>query len=357
MAKVNSDNATAQFKQIKQINWKELIAPYRQPSLARSLWQLANTLIPFLALYALMYYTLTFSFWLTLALAPLTAAFLVRLFIIFHDCCHGSFFKSRRLNDLVGVVCGILCITPYDEWRHSHALHHATSGNLDKRAANQTYPVRLRKYIQDGYGILTVTIPEYEQFSRKEKWGYRLYRNPFFLLLLVPPLQFMVFQRYLAVKRGKKERRSVLVTNLAWLAIILVMGFTVGFGPFFLITLLTISLAAIAGVWLFYVQHIYEDVYWKFQNEWDYETSALAGSSFYKLPRILQWFSGNIGFHHVHHLNPRIPNYYLEKCHNSHPAFQNVITLNLRQSVKSMTLTLWDIEQQKMVGFNKLPQD
>jgi omega-6 fatty acid desaturase (delta-12 desaturase) len=283
--------------------WRTLVAPFLHPSPWRSWWQLGSALIPYLGIMVAMYFTLSVNFWITAALGLLAAGLLVRLFIIFHDCGHGAFFKSRRLNDIVGFITGVISYTPYEHWRHLHAMHHATSGNLDKRAANQTYPVKVWKYIEDGYGLLTLTTDEYRQLNRWQKLGYKIYRHPLFLLVFIPPLQFLLFQRMPASTDGPRERRSVHLTNLAWLVITLVLGFTVGFGPYLVVTLLISIPSSIAGVWLFYIQHQYEEMYWKYQDEWNYYESAVLGSSFYKLPAVLQYFSGNIGFHHVHHLN------------------------------------------------------
>jgi omega-6 fatty acid desaturase (delta-12 desaturase) len=336
------------------LSWRAAVSPYFHPNLWRSVWQLTDTIVPFVLTVYLMYTNLSSNLWLTIVLAPLAAGFQIRLFIFFHDCCHGAFFSSRKLNDLVGFICGAICFTPYEDWRHLHVLHHATSGNLDRRAEDQCQPVRLKKYIQDGYGLLILTIPEYLELSPLAQFLYRVYRHPLFLCVLIPPFQFLIFQRFPASIGGKRERRSVLFTNLTLLGISLLMGFTVGWGAYFVVTLLILTPAAIIGVWLFYIQHQFEYAYWKPQPDWKYELAAMAGSSYYKLPRLLQWFSGNIGFHHIHHLSPRIPNYYLSKCHASHVFFQEVNVITLRSGFRSLKLGLWDEAQQKMISFKGL---
>ncbi len=334
--------------------WRKVLAAYHQPSLWRSIWQLTNTILPFGFIVFLMYYTLSINFWLTLALSPLAAGLQARIFIFFHDCGHGAFFKSRQLNNLVGVICGLICLTPYEDWRHLHAMHHATSGNLDRRAANQSHPVNLKQYIQDGYGLLLLTTGEYQELGRWSQLLYRVYRHPLFLLVLIPPVQFLFFHRFPAAGGGKRERRSVLLTNIVFLVVSLIMSFSVGWGAYLIVTLLVTTQASMVGVWLFYIQHQFEEAYWKPQTEWNYETAALVGSSYYQLPKVLQWFSGNIGFHHIHHLSPRIPNYYLAQCQANYQPFQKVSVITLRKGFRSIKLSLWNDEQQKMVSFKQL---
>lgn len=336
--------------------WRTMLAQYNHSSKWRSIWQLTNTILPFGFIVFLLYWTFGINFWLTIALSSLAAGFQVRIFIFFHDCGHGAFFKSRKLNNVVGVICGLICITPYEDWRHLHSMHHATSGNLDRRAAHQSRPVNLKTFIQEGYGLLLLTTGEYQELDRRSQFFYRVYRHPLFLLLFIPPVQFLFLQRFPAAGGGKRERRSVLFTNLFFLAETLIMSFTVGVGPFLIVTLLITSQATIVGVWLFYVQHQFEEAYWKPQAEWSYETAALAGSSFYKLPKVLQWFSGNIGFHHIHHLSPRIPNYYLARCQANYQPFQQVNAITLRSGLRSIKLNLWCEEQQKMISFKQLKE-
>ena len=319
--------------------WKKIVNRYEQPGLRLSLWQLINTLVPYGALWYLMYLSLGTSYWLTAALALLAAGFQVRVFIIFHDCGHGSFFKSKKANDIVGFITGMLCFTPYYHWRWEHALHHATSGDLDRRGTGDVW---------------TLTVQEYLEASRWKRFVYRLARNPFILFILAPVFLFLVKQRFPSKKAGRRERASVYWTNLALLAMAAGFSCLFGFKTYLLLQLAVLSVAGVAGVWLFYVQHQFEGVYWERRDQWDYFTAALDGSSFYKLPKILQWFSGNIGFHHIHHLSPRIPNYNLEKCHRAEPLFQTVKPVTLFPSLKALTFRLWDEQRRKLVGFRVL---
>ncbi|MCX6896804.1 MAG: fatty acid desaturase, partial [Verrucomicrobia bacterium] len=320
--------------------WKEIVARYQNPSVARSVWQILNTVGPYLALWALMYWSMTVSYWLTLPLAVLAGGFLVRMFIIFHDCGHGAFFKSQTANHVVGIITGVLTWTPYYHWRWEHALHHSASGDLDRRGVGD---------------IWTLTVPEYLEASRWKKFAYRLARNPFVLFVLAPLFLFVVWQRFpnLKLKAGR-ERRSVYWTNLGLAAICAGLIWLFGWQAFLLLQLTVLGVAGSAGVWMFYVQHQFEGVYWERGENWDYATAALQGSSFYKLPKILQWFTGNIGFHHIHHLSPRIPNYNLEKCHRAEPLFQTVKPITLFASFKSFTFRLWDEKRRQLVGYRHL---
>jgi omega-6 fatty acid desaturase (delta-12 desaturase) len=305
--------------------------------------QVSNTFIHFFLLWYVMYLSLDYSYWLTLALALPAAGFLIRIFIIQHDCGHGSFFNNRKGNDYLGSICGVLTLTPYFYWRKSHAIHHATASNLEHRGVGDIY---------------TMTVKEYLQQSRWGRLKYRLYRNPFILFILSPAILFIIIHRFPLPeswsKSWKRERASVWWTNLAIALVILTLGLTIGFKAFFLVQLPITILAATAGTWMFFVQHQFEDTYWAKEGEWDYALAALKGSSYYKLPKLLQWFTGNIGFHHIHHLSPRIPNYLLEKCHEENPQFQHVVVLTLWSSFKTIFLSLWDEEQERLVSFGQL---
>jgi omega-6 fatty acid desaturase (delta-12 desaturase) len=316
-------------------NWKQIVARYAQPDERRSLIQLANSVIPYLVIWILMYFSLQVSYWLTLALAVLAAGFMVRIFIIFHDCGHGSFFKSRKANDMVGVVTGIMTFTPYYRWRHAHAVHHSSAGDLDRRGMGD---------------IWTMTVKEYQDAPWYQRLAYRAYRNPIMILVVGPILSFLVFERFWFGVKGKRERRSIQYTDLALLAILVVAHFTIGLKAYILVQLPIVILGTSAGVWLFYVQHQFEGVYWERHEDWDYVKAAMDGSSYYQLPKILQWFTGNIGFHHIHHLSPRIPNYKLEACHVENPMFQ-IEPITLRSSLKSLKFRLWDEDNHQLVGF------
>jgi omega-6 fatty acid desaturase (delta-12 desaturase) len=349
MLQLNNDIVTRE-----EPSWQEMVAPYRHPDPRLSLWQVANTLIPLFLLWYLMYFSLTYSYWITLALTPLIAGCHIRAFIILHDCGHGAFFKRSWVNNLLGTICGVVCLTPYYHWRHSHALHHATSGDLDRRVAGQLLPVTLKRYTQLHGSMLTLTVKEYLQLSNWQKQLYRLYRNPFILFGLVPILLFVVLHRFSTPGAGRQERFSVYTTNLALLAVSLILIMTIGLIPFLLVEAPILMVTTTAAVWLFYVQHQFERTYWEQKPQWDYVSAALKGSSYYKLPRLLQWFTGNIGFHHIHHLSPRIPNYYLQKCHETNSLFQQTPAITLRSGMKSIFANLWDEEQDKMVRFSSL---
>jgi omega-6 fatty acid desaturase (delta-12 desaturase) len=319
--------------------WKELVAPFQRPRLARSVWQIVNTLVPYAALWYLMYWSMGVSYWLTLPLAILAAGFLVRTFIIFHDCGHGSFFKTRRANDIMGFIAGVLTFTPFQHWRWEHATHHATAGDLDKRGTGDVW---------------TMTVQEYLESSRWKRFSYRLARNPLVLFGLAPLILFLVLERFPSRKAGRRERWSVYLTNLALLGMAAGLSMAFGWKAYLLIQLTVVAVAGSAGIWLFYVQHQFEGVYWARHDDWDYTTVALQGSSFYKLPKVLQWFTGSIGFHHIHHLRPAIPNYNLERCHQAVPLFQTVKPVTLLSSFRSLTFRLWDEQRQRLVGYGHL---
>ncbi len=321
------------------LTWKAIVERYQKPSTGRGMWQVINTMVPYTALWVLMYFTVHISWWLTMPIAVLAGAFLVRVFIIFHDCGHGSFFKSQRANHIVGTLAGVLTFTPYFHWRWEHAVHHATSGDLDRRGTGDVW---------------TLTVQEYLESSRWKRFAYRLARNPVILFVIAPLFLFVVRERFVTTGAGKKERRSVYLTNACLAGMILSLSLVYGWQAFLILQVVGFGVAASAGVWLFYVQHQFEGVYWERSDEWDYATAALQGSSFYKLPKVLQWFSGNIGFHHIHHLSPRIPNYHLEKCHKSEPLFQAVKPVTLWSSLKSFTFRLWDEQERKLVGYRHL---
>ncbi len=319
--------------------WKEIVARYQKPSPLRAVWQIVNTLVPYGSIWYLMYLSLAVSWWLTLPLAVLAGAFLVRIFIIFHDCGHGSFFKSRLANDILGFITGVLTLTPYYHWRWEHSIHHANAGHLDKRGTGDVW---------------TLTVQEYLEASRWKKFSYRLARNPIILFIIAPLLLFIIRQRFPTSQANRRERHSVYWMNLAILGMSVGLALAFGWKVYLLIHLIVAGVAGGAGVWLFYVQHQFEDVYWERGENWDFTAAALQGSSFYKLPKILQWFSGNIGFHHIHHLSPRIPNYNLERCHDADPLFQQVKPITLLASLRSFTFRLWDERRRKLVGYGVL---
>ena len=319
--------------------WKSIVAKYQEPSTPRAVWQIVNTLVPYALLWWLMYLSLSVSWWLTLPLAVLAGVLVVRIFIIFHDCGHGSYFKSRTANDIVGFIAGLLTVTPYHHWRWEHSVHHSSSGHLDKRGTGD---------------IWTMTVQEYLDSSLGKRFAYRVVRNPIILFVIAPLALFLVLHRLPSRKADKRERHSVYWMNAAVLAMATGMCAIFGIYNYLIIQTIIILVSGSAGVWLFYVQHQFEGAYWERDEEWDYSAAALEGSSFYKLPKILQWFSGNIGFHHIHHLSPRIPNYNLERCHDSTPLFQQVKPITLLSSLQSFKFRLWDEQERKLVGYDRL---
>lgn len=319
--------------------WKEMVAKYQKPASARALWQVVNTIVPYAALWFLMRWSLSVSWWLTAGLVLVAGAFLVRVFILFHDCGHGSFFPSRKANELLGYVTGVLTFTPFHHWRWQHAIHHATAGDLDRRGTGDVW---------------TLTVQEYLEASRWQRFAYRLARNPFILFGLAPFFVFVIKQRFTEAGAGRREHLSVIWTNIGIALLGAAMASWFGVKAYIIVQLSVLMVAGAAGVWLFYVQHQFEGVYWERSDNWDYSTAALKGSSFYKLPKVLQWFSGNIGFHHIHHLSPRIPNYHLEKCHRSEPLCQTVTPVTLSSSLKAVTFRLWDEQRQRLVGYGAL---
>jgi len=322
-----------------RLPWQETLAKYQNPKRLRSIWQLINTIVPYVALWVIIPRVLEFSVWLMIPLCFLAAGLLVRVFIIFHDCGHSSFFKSQRYNDFWGFITGLLVFTPYHYWRHEHAVHHSNAGDLDNRGVGDVW---------------TMTVKEYLKASRWTRIKYRFARNPICLFIIGPPILFFFVHRIPFAKFSARDKRSVHLTNLGILGMVAIMGAWLGIKTYLMIQLTVVSIAASAGVWLFYVQHQFEGVYWERNANWDFVTEALKGSSFFKLPKILQWFTGNIGFHHIHHLCPRIPNYYLERCYRDVPLFQQVKPVTLVTSLKSLTFRLWDEQHQRLVGFGYL---
>ena len=319
--------------------WKAIVAEYQKPSVWRATWQLVDTLCPYAALWYLIYRCLDISWWLVIPLAVLAGVLLARVFIIFHDCGHGSFFKSRRANDITGFVTGLLTFTPYYHWRWEHSLHHANTGDLDRRGVGDLW---------------TMTVQEYLESSRWRRFAYKLARNPFVLFVLAPFYVFIVHQRFPKARADARERRSVWIMNFAILGMVLALGWIFGPLRYLIIQSIVIGVVGAAGLWMFYIQHQFEDTYWERHQDWDFTAAALQGASFYKLPRVLQWFTGNIGYHHVHHLSARIPNYNLERCHNSHPVFQQVKPITIRISLKSLAYRLWDTQLRKLVGYRRM---
>lgn len=322
-----------------QISWQSIITRYNKPRISRSVWQLVNSLVPYFMLWIVMVQTLKVSFWLTLPIMFLASAFLVRIFIIFHDCGHGSFFKSKKLNFYIGSACGMLAFTPYHKWTDSHRAHHQTVGNLDKRGLGDVW---------------TLTVDEYLAKSKYQRFLYRAFRNPFVMLGIGGIAIFMIGHRFTQRRMTKKQKLNIYATNLIMLAIATIVSWVIGWKAFLLIQLPVMYIASIVGIYLFYLQHQYEDTYWCRDKEWDYQKMAMQGSSFFKLPGILRWFSGNIGFHHIHHLGPTIPNYNLPKCYKENQYFREVKPITLFQSIKTLSIRFWDEANQCAVSVREL---
>jgi omega-6 fatty acid desaturase (delta-12 desaturase) len=310
-------------------------------STAASIWQVVNTIPPFCGVLFLMYVLFPVSYLLVLALAVIAAGFLIRIFIIQHDCGHGSFLRSRRANDRLGRVCSLFTMISYDYWRRQHALHHTTSGNLDRR----------------GYGDMDIyTVDEYLHLSRWQRFCYRAYRNPLVFLLFGPMVAVLYQNRIPFDKKQttRRQRRNVHITTLTAVAIFTTLGLWIGFGKLFLIAGPVLQFGYAGGIWLFYIQHQFEHTYWKHDAEWNARYAAMQGSSYYKLPRLLQWFTGNIGFHHLHHLKESTPNYRLEQVAILHPEYQDVYTVTLWSSLKSAFLSVWDEDEERLISFRAL---
>jgi acyl-lipid omega-6 desaturase (Delta-12 desaturase) len=321
--------------------WKNLVAGYQKSQTRKSIWQLSNSFIPFVLIWLFMLYALEYSYWVTLLMAFPASGFSIRLFIIQHDCGHGSFFKSNRANDMCGLFCSIFTFTPYHYWRKKHAIHHKYTGNLKQRGIGDIY---------------TMTVTEYFSLSRWGKLKYRLYRNPLILFIVFPTVLFLIVYRFPSTRDRnlRNYRFGVYMTSLVIGLLIAGLIWLVGLKMFLLVQLPISIITSSTGAWLFFVQHQFEDTYWADDENWDFSKAALHGSSYYRLPKVLQWFTGNIGFHHIHHLSPRIPNYLLEKCQKENPELQDTATvLTLRSSLKSILLSLWDEKQKKLVSFRQ----
>jgi acyl-lipid omega-6 desaturase (Delta-12 desaturase) len=314
--------------------WKTALAPYARPHLGRSLLDLATSVVPYLGLMALMFWLYDISYLLVLPVMFPAAGFLVRTYIVFHDCAHGSFFPSKRANTWLGSVLGLLVFTPFLRWRHEHAVHHATSGDLDRRGVGD---------------VPTYTVAEYRAMSWRQKLGYRLFRNPVVMFGFGPLWAMIISPRWVSRDARERIQRSVYATDVALVALIVAMCWLVGWQEYLLVQIPTALLAGSAGIWLFYVQHQFEDAYWQNSDDWSYADAALRGSSYLKLPKVLQFFSGNIGFHHVHHLSARVPNYNLQRAHEANPIFHDVPTLSLWEGLRCVRLKLWDEERGRLV--------
>ena len=314
----------------------EKLAPFAVPSLSRGLFAIATSVLPYIALCVAMYLMLTISDVLALVLAIPAAGFLVRVFVVFHDCAHSSLLPSRRANAVLGSVLGLFVLSPFRRWRHDHAVHHATSGDLDRRGVGD---------------IPTLTVEEYRARTPRGRLAYRLVRNPLVMFGLGPVFAMIIGPRIVARGARPRMRNSVLGTDVALLVRLGVACWAIGWRDFLIVWAPAALLAGSIGIWLFYVQHQFEHAYWENRADWCYADAALRGSSHLKLPKVLQFFTGSIGLHHVHHLNARIPNYNLQRAHDSCPALAAVPTLSLWDALRAVRFKLWDAQAGRLVTF------
>ncbi|WP_214703127.1 MULTISPECIES: fatty acid desaturase [unclassified Exiguobacterium] len=312
------------------------VSPFEKSDIRISVRQMINTILPFLVSWFLAYQLLSVSIFLTLPFTLIAAGFVVRMFIIFHDCTHGSFFKNKKANAIVGTITGVLTLFPYEKWKREHAIHHASSGNLDKRGVGD---------------IWVMTIEEYIEASKWMRLKYRLYRHPLVMFGLGPLWLILVTSRFNRKDARKKERQNTYIINISLVVLYSALIYLIGWQAFLIVQGTTMFIAGVLGIWLFYVQHTFEDSYFEDEQEWDYVKAAIEGSSYYELPKVLQWVTGNIGFHHVHHLSPRVPNYHLEKAHTSTPPLQRATTIGLFSSLKSLRYKLYDENNKTFVTF------
>jgi omega-6 fatty acid desaturase (delta-12 desaturase) len=340
-----SSTATPHSEQIDadssqdRLYWREAVARHERASLSRSLLDLATSVVPYVALSVAMYFSLQISVWITFVLAIPAAGFLLRTFIVFHDCAHGSFLPSKRANLWVGRVTGLLVFQPFANWRHNHAVHHGSSGDLDRRGTGD---------------IATLTVEEYLARPWKSRLGYRLFRNPVVMFGIGPIWSLMIGPRIWSNKMRPRQRRSILATNLVLVLVIGTIFWFVGIQAWLLVQIPTAVLAGTLGVFMFYVQHQFEDVYWESSDQWTYADAALRGSSHLKLPKILQFFTGNIGLHHVHHLSAKIPNYNLQRAHDESPIFDDVPALGIGDGLRAIRLKVIDRKSGRLLTWREV---
>lgn len=308
---------------------------YEKPNHKHSIWQLINSVLPYSMAWYLAAMSMSYSLWVSIPLSVIASGLFIRIFIIFHDCGHYSFFRNRRGNEIVGMMTGILTFFSYYKWRYDHAVHHATSGNLDHRGTGDLWILTVKEYLE---------LPLFRRFL------YRLYRNPF-VMFGFGPIYLLVQSRFNRKGAGRKERWNTYLTNFVLLVCISLLCWILGWQTVLVVQGTILYCSGVVGVWLFYVQHQFEGTYFEESDKWDYFTAALRGSSYYKLPKLLQWVTGNIGLHHVHHLGPRIPNYNLQQFHDNNEFLQEVPQIKLRESLRFLGYRLWDAEAEKFVGF------
>lgn len=323
----------------KQAQLRKSVAPFETSNTKSSIMQLINTILPFFLLWFLAYQSLSVSIWLSLALSVAASGFVIRIFIIFHDCTHMSFFKNKKATRIVGTITGIITLFAFEKWKRAHAIHHATSSNLDKRGTGDVW---------------VMTVDEYVAASFWGRLAYRIYRNPLVMFGLGPIYLFLISNRFNRKGARKKERMNTYLINISIAVIYALLIWAIGWQAFLMVQLPILFVSGSLGIWLFYVQHQFEDSYFENEAEWDYVKAAVDGSSYYKLPKVMEWITGSIGYHHVHHLSPRVPNYNLEKAHESTPPLQQATTITLASSLKSIRFRLYDEASRTFVSFKEV---
>ncbi|MBO1002823.1 fatty acid desaturase [Pseudogracilibacillus auburnensis] len=325
----------------KTVQLHKSVAPFTHANNRKSIIQIINTIPPVFLCWFFAFQSLSISIWLAFVFSILASGFVVRTFIIFHDCTHGSFFHHKKTNDFLGTLTGVITLFPYEKWKREHAIHHASSSNLDKRGIGD---------------IWVMTIDEYVKATKWQRLMYRLYRNPFIMFGLGPLYLILVSNRMNRKNVRKKERNNTYVTNVLIILFYGLIFFIVGWKAFLIVQGVTLYVAAALGIWLFYIQHTFEDSYFEEESEWNYVKAAVEGSSYYELPRVLQWLTGNIGYHHVHHLAPRVPNYHLEEAHETTPPLQYATKITLITSLDSLRYRLYNPMTKSFVTFREANQ-
>ncbi|WP_323756960.1 fatty acid desaturase [Roseivirga sp.] len=335
MKKITAEKITLEKDQILSLR------KYAEEHKTKATIQIINSFLPFIGIWVLMYFSLDISYWLTFALGILNAFFLVRIFIIQHDCGHQSFVKNRTAQKIIGYACSYFSTIPFNYWAKSHSVHHKLNGQLELR---------------DIGDVTTYTVAEFQEFSKSKRFGYRVYRSPIVMFLIGPIYYVFIHNRLAKIKLPafKSAKKGVILNNILLLAAFTILGFTLGWVKFLLVHLTILVMFSIIAIWFFYVQHQHEHGYKQWKKNWDYVTSALKGSTYYKIPRVFNWLTGNIGIHHVHHLNPLIPNYNLKKCIKENPWLNQFPTIiGFRDSLKLASNKLWDETQQRMISFRE----
>ncbi|TAL36725.1 MAG: fatty acid desaturase [Spirochaetes bacterium] len=325
---------------MKRPDWFDKLQPYAYADISRSLLYICTSVVPYLAMLALMYFVLDagYPYWTVLLMAVLATGFYIRTFMILHDCSHMSFMKSKYACFILGHVCGVFTFTPFFDWQRNHGIHHANVSNLDKRGIGDVW---------------TMTLAEYRVSAPRYRLLYRFFRNPWFLFVIAPIFLFFIMYRFPQKSTRRKDYFSIAFTNVVLAAIMIASYFTIGIGTYFAIQMPILVLATSTGMWLFFIQHQFREVYWAHQGEWDLISAAMNGSSFYNLPAVLRWFSGNIGYHNIHHAKPRIPCYRLKKCYDEVPDLHYTIPITLFRSFRSLRYHLWDEATGTLLSFGE----